>query len=262
MRDDRSDDTARFMQAIAAFSDEPEPVGELGRKIADHPDAAVSAILSEIDETVLRRNLTFVAQSGEMVQIDVAERRVFRVLAIPMDWRDAFAPLVGVDCSGRQGAELMQLFMMFAETASPIYVSADLPDRCKTAGFMGVTLRELRDVYTDLKALSGLPAPLAIALGSLLSHTTASCIVSSGRVLHTSGDEAFQAALRSVCQTVSLETQAQPVVRLWQGGLPQDVAALAATSGDVTLALAVSNEAMISAYAKLRRAFAPDAGAP
>lgn len=159
MRDDRSDHTARFMQAIAAFSDEPEPVGELGRKIADHPDAAVSAILSEIDETVLRRNLTFVAQSGEMVQIDVAERRVFRVLAIPMDWRDAFAPLVGVDCSGRQGAELMQLFMMFAETASPIYVSADLPDRCKTAGFKGVTLRELREVYTDLKALSGLPAP-------------------------------------------------------------------------------------------------------
>lgn len=251
MQDDRRDDTARFMQAIAAFSADIDPVGELGRRIGSTEQDALGGILTEIAETVLRRYLTFANSDGQEVQIDVAERRVHRVLAIPRAWSDDFGVLVGVDLSEGHGTDLLQLLQRVAGSRGALFVRTDLPDREKAAGFKGVTLRELRETQHRSVALDLLPDNLAAALMRAQSSSAASLVLQDGSTVQHSGDQALQEVLERVCQTFTETICKTPVLHLWHEAVARDCAVIAYHGAEVTFALLVRSERMMSVFVDL-----------
>lgn len=254
MPEDRTDETARFMQIITAFSAAPEPVSEFGRRLSAAGDTVLSGILNEISETVLRRFLTFAAMTGEEVQLDVAERRVHRVLAIPMSWRSDHGALVGVDLSEGQAAELLRLLQRFASCGSELFVKAALPDREKAPGYEGVTLREMRASQSAMNFFAALPSRLATALVQAQSCASGAYIVTGDGASIGSGSDEAQHTLQTLCKTLAAEGAVKPSVRLWSGAFSGDVSAIALQSENVSAGFFLPPAQMISVFTNLKNA--------
>lgn len=248
MQRDRRNETARFMQAIAAFSASIDPGEEQGRRISASQKAAVSAMLAEIAETVLRRHVTFVSPSGVEVTLDVAERRVHRVLAIPIAWRSDFRELIGQDLTAGHGPELLQLFMTLSDGSGDLYVQTGLPDRKQAAGYSGVTVRELENAQDLWATLVPLPAQLRGVTMRALVHARACVIVNNGTLLQGFGDARDQATLRSLCDGAVTAGGEGPFVRLWHAGWVPDCAVVMVHAEPATVAVLIPSDQMVSLF--------------
>ena len=139
-----SDDTDRFLRAIAAFSAEAEPLSEHGRRIATHSTTALERVLTEIDETVVRRLVQFTTGRGDALTLDLSERRVHQITAVPPNLRDTHQELIGKSLTSEHAQQFLALLNSFTVEVDVLYAKASLADACQTTGFSGVSVSDLR----------------------------------------------------------------------------------------------------------------------
>jgi hypothetical protein len=127
-------------------------------------DAILPAMLQEIDETIMARELTFHSDTGDSITLTAKGRRLWRICeAKPKDLIPKGADLVKVNLSGDDDATmgaLTKLMQKFAETTKMLSVSVAETAPGSDYSAMGITVQMLRDTWNAPSAPSA-PADLA-----------------------------------------------------------------------------------------------------
>ena len=80
MPDDPTPETIILQTAIARLTDQPAPVTQSGRIITSETNNdPMAALLDEVNQTVLRRQLQFTNSNGAHLHLEAANRRILRV---------------------------------------------------------------------------------------------------------------------------------------------------------------------------------------
>jgi hypothetical protein len=213
MQRKRKDDTGRFVQAIAAFSAAPEKVTPRGRLLNKDAKSSLHAIATEINETVLRRTLVLRTSSGKELVLDVGERRVLEVPALPAGTKESQAGLESRSLSEDDTPAFLDLLRDFAQDESEISVFSQLQNSTGKSGFGGISAPKLLDWLAEVPSLN-LPEPCVAALeASKVSASAVLLAFGEDRPFSWGGAEAL--------------TQLEGIARAWPD--PQDM------SGRVTL---------------------------
>ncbi|WP_227268607.1 hypothetical protein [Roseobacter weihaiensis] len=218
-----NDDTARFMRAIAGFSAAPETVTRLGRALVQS-GGALEAMLVEINETVLRRTLTFRTDAGATLSLDVSERRVLRVVDAPVSEDKRCASVVKRVLTAEDAKPLMRLLADCIPPDDQVYVVSALPDDPATAVFEGISVRDLMDVKAPQDTAAELPKRLADMVVQGKNNMRAMTCYADREALVRWGQNDLCAAADSILP--SLLPDPGPSVTLWHGGLREDSALL------------------------------------
>lgn len=218
-----NDDTARFMRAIAGFSAAPEAVTKLGRALTQ-AEGALEAILVEINETVLRRILTFRTDAGAALSLDVVERRVLRVVDAPVSGDSRYGSVVKRVLTAEDAKTLMRFLADCIAPDDQLHVVSALPDDPATAVFEGISVRDLMDLKAAQDTAAELPKPLADMLAQGKDDIRAMVCYAEREALVRWGQEDLCAAADRILP--SLPPDSEPSVTLWHGGLREDTALL------------------------------------
>ncbi len=256
MCSERADDTSRFMQAIAALSAAPEPVSEYGRLISSDRRNAFEAILSEITETVLRRELTFKNENGEHLTLDVAERRILRVVDVCKSLGSARGDVPSQCLAPEHSGETLRLLQRFQNLAQDIFVRIRLPESPAPAGYTGISVRDLRAALEEAVSDTRVPEPLARALEICRMHASVAVTDASGGIVALFGKEDESSALSQVsAQFFELnQKNGDNVVHLWRwSSHPTKIVILAKANG-ICVSLVTSHAHMTECFNQLRRA--------
>ncbi|MEE4189383.1 MAG: hypothetical protein V2I76_13160 [Roseobacter sp.] len=221
-----SDDTGRFMQAIAAFSAAPEDVTEYGRRIASGAQAIPAAIVTEITETVLRREVHFTAKDGDALALDVSERRVHRITKLPKALRADFAELLDRELVPEDASALTNLIAAMAKTATALFARASLPERHTPVGFKGVPAQDLAILPEGGATQTETTGHLRDIVEKLTPELAALYFISDGCDPTTKGDGAFVSALAKALEAQRPPDLLRPRAFLWQPALIEGHAVL------------------------------------
>jgi hypothetical protein len=255
---DFNPDEAILANNLALYTCADVTLGSPARKVAE--DAFIdlgSALLREVEQTLLPRRLSFQAESGDLLQIEVSDRRIFQVVAVQGPWTaprhvNQVGQLLTFP-SDSDIAALQDMLNAFVaghtqlSVRSRPWVPADFP-----AG-SGVSLGVLRHVMTALP-----DAPKEKALIDFISVLgfipIAFTLLRHGAPVQTLGSEEDRAALHAIvgadfatiAETTSGDGSDQLVV-LVAGSVCQDApdqspALLLANSGPEQLLLWLNSE--------------------
>lgn len=160
--------------------------GERKVTLSDEP-SGLQAILVEISETVLARELRFAANSGRVLSLLVSARRVHQVVAAPNK------NLVGQDLSEEeqtQAGDLKALFAAVLGNAQTLSISATRPDQSvdpTSVGWSADTLASLWGVELFPEPID--PPTLAEFLDHFRAIRLAELRFEGGRQAGSDGDE-------------------------------------------------------------------------
>jgi hypothetical protein len=255
MSSERADDTARFMQAIAALSAAPEPVSELGRLISKDRQKGLESILMEITETVLRRQLTFRNEEGGYLTLDVAERRILRVVDLCNALGTAPWALPSPFLAPQHASETLRLLRRFQEKQSNIFVTIRQPDMPAPTGCTGVSVRDLEAAMEGAPAGTGLPEPLARALEICRVHASGAVTDGDGNVVTVFGSEDESAALSKVGPRFFEMRETDSAVHLWRWSAEPPKTVILAKRDGLCVSLVTSPSHMTACFNQLRSAF-------
>jgi hypothetical protein len=214
-----SDDTGRFVQAIAAFSAAPEDVTEYGRRIATEREAIPKAILTEITETVLRREVCFTTDQGVVLALDVSERRIHRILKLPEALQADFTGLLDRELVPEDAGALKALFEATAKIAKTLFAKACLPDAKVAVGFKGIPVQDLHLASQIGSRLSEPENSLSAVIDKLTPELKAIYLVSDSAEPTSKGDMAFVQALAQALDSQRPPDHLCPRAFLWQPAL-------------------------------------------
>lgn len=215
---EQKDDTDRFVQAIAALSAAPERVSHLGRQLLSGEAGCLSSILVEFEETVLRRYLILQTEKEEKLFVDVAERRLTSVLAMPTNLEMTYSQLAGKALEDSDVHEVAALLSDFASSSANIYVSSALPGEHEEIDFGGISVRALQESGKEIQ-LSDVPEAYSRAINECKAHVQAMVVVLlDGQVLFSQGDTTLCEALTNRLVHLAPNRSKHQQVTLWQGG--------------------------------------------
>lgn len=223
MQDKRKDDTGRFVRAIAAFSSAPETGTERGRRLALSADNQVHTILTEINETVLRRTLVFCNPASETLALDVTERRV---LYIRQSNDPAASTLCDKSLTDEDTFAFINLLVRFCGTHRDLFVKAYFPDPLSASEFGGLSVRALFELENNEVAPDTLPPALAHAIdGSKGMVFGLVASLQDGSTIEWGEAQTVKALAQLLEQADALSPEMSDVM-LWYGDLDQNRAVL------------------------------------
>lgn len=252
MAQDRTDDTGRFMNAIAAFSAAPEEVTIYGRRIGARDTSIVDAILSEINETVLRRVLHFSTPDGLGLSLDVSERRVYRLRSLPRDLEQRYNHLLRRNLTEQDASEFLEIADALSEDSSCLYVKASLPDKPDALGFDALSIRVLLSARENASKLSNLPAQITNAISEGQGRELAIYVRTGDAGLTRLGEAVYWDSLGQISNTFDAEGFTKPFIRLWQGALVKDCGLLLAALDGHLIAMLVPQDQIMEQFALWR----------
>ena len=253
MAHDRADDTSRFMNAIAAFSAAPEKTTICGRLVGTEAGSLVDAIVAEVNETVLRRILHFTTPEGSVLSLDVSERRVYRLHALPRSLEAKYAHLLQRNLTAQDAAQFLEIAEELSQTSSTLYAKASLPEAGDAAGFEALSMWHVLAAKENAVKMSNLPAEFAHAIPKARECALALCVRSDGTSLLRSGNAEHCDALEQASDASVAGTEAKPLVRLWDGAIVADHAFLLATMDGSSMAMLVPTSQISEQFALWRR---------
>ena len=176
--------------------------------------AILPAMLQEIDETILARELTFYSDTGNSITLVAKGRRLWRVCtAKPKSLIPKGTDLVAVNLSDSNTDEmraLAKLMHKFAETAKSLSVSIAETEPDSDYSAMGLSVRILRDTWgvsaevstgvsadaaatdddpKDAAATPGGPASLQEFVDGLSNEILASAVMADDTLISSSGSD-------------------------------------------------------------------------
>jgi hypothetical protein len=177
-----------------------------GRRILTEAgnDAILPAMLQEIDETILARELTFHSDTGNSITLTAKGRRLWRICeAKPKSLIPKGADLVKVNLSGDDDATmdaLTKLMQKFAETTKVLSVSVAETAPGSDYSAMGITVRMLRDTWNTPSASSASsassapadfvgPASLKEFVDGFSTEILASVVIAGDTLLSSTGSD-------------------------------------------------------------------------
>lgn len=252
MTQKRKDDTGRFMQAIAALSAEPEQITAKGRWLRPVGGDLLGAVLTELDETVLRRHLVFKNDQGQSVALDIGERRLFMVLALPQALHAEHGDLLDRPLSEKDSGRVHAAFSAFCALGVNVFVRSHLPETEETTEFGGLSATQLRHRITS-QALSGVPEDIAQAIHATKPEVTALVVADADEILARYGEEAACDLLSARLAECSL--QVQPQVTHWQSDTISATTLLLAQTQAVKIAALIPPENAFLSFTRIDRAF-------
>jgi hypothetical protein len=215
MKQKRKDDTGRFMQAIAAFSAAPERITPLGRQLLVASGGLVESILSELDETVLRRHLLFKSNAGQELVLDVGERRLYGVLVVPPTLEADCGTLVGKQLSEEDCTAVHRALTAFCASASDVFVTSRLPQKTEKTDFTGLSVTTLRQ-YGSGSLETGLPQELVDVIEACRPQVLALAAAKDTEVVLLHGDKAQSSILAERLVKRAGRAGTDRGVTLWQ----------------------------------------------
>lgn len=253
MAHNRTDDTSRFMNAIAAFSAAPEEITVYGRLIGTQSVSFLDAILAEINETVLRRVLHFTTPDAVSLSVDVSERRVHRLHALPCALREKYDYLLGRNLTVQDAAAIVEIAQALAQTGSALYVRASLPDKTDALGFDGLSVGDVLAAKENATNASDVPVQFGNAISQAQKYAQSLSVQSGKTSLVRLGDAASCDALEEVSNAQAEDGATKPFVRLWQGGLVAEHALLIAMMDGFSVAMFLPAEHVQEQFTLLHR---------
>jgi hypothetical protein len=210
---------ARLSAMVAKFGGEPERRSPHGRVLtAAEPQGLIEAVLEEIDETVLARELQFRNGRGEEVRLEVSGRRLLRVASVtPKELADTGGAAIGAMISDADGAASRGLaevlWTMATDSPSFAVVSRKLscrPDPAET----GCSPEALRASWKRLDARPERARPPTIAdlITRVSPYTIAFIRLEGGTVVQKQGEHQL------LCQLVQLARIDAPGARRFPPG--------------------------------------------
>ncbi|MFK7745169.1 MAG: hypothetical protein AB8B47_08940 [Roseobacter sp.] len=211
-----NDETGRFMRAVAALSAAPEDVSELGRRlkpVSRVNEPLLAGMIHEIDETVLRRNLTFRNASHEFVTLEVMERRILKVAmcsdeVCDQNWQ-------GKHVASADAASIIEIMRGLADKKQDIYVSSNLCDTAASAPFEGVSARDLNAVMDTVLNHENMPSELDVFLESSKEYALAFASISPSGALSVWGDGQYAAVLENACEQNAETDKSTDGIKIW-----------------------------------------------
>lgn len=145
------DDDGLLLQHLCVFITDEVEFGCQVRPIATAAnDSLFDALLREIDGTILPRRLTFKSDDSNVLDLDVADRRVMRVVAATGPWASVVRdPLLGQLLSPSveaDAAKMLDLLFIFSAGRQTVTVRSQREDSITSAGSCGIPTSALRQL--------------------------------------------------------------------------------------------------------------------
>jgi hypothetical protein len=141
-------DVDRLSAAVAKLGAAPEPRTRHGRALtAADPQSLVEAVLTEIDETVLGRELILRNDRGEEIRLEVSGRRLLRMTAVaPKERAEAWAGTIGasvVEANGAASRAVLEVLRAMAEGSPAFGIASRKLSRRPGSAEMGCSAEAL-----------------------------------------------------------------------------------------------------------------------
>ena len=230
-----NDETGRLMRAIAALSAAPEPVGPFGRRLIAEPASSINllnALLAEVNETVLRRTLTFAGQGSSVLKLDVKERRIVQVVSLENASASTFPHCSSRTLTHEDADEILQLLCTFCESAGRLTVLSNLPDVQQLDVYGGVSCGDLEACLGKRDAKPALQADALAAMELTKEYAVALLSVERDNRIERWGSEVRCTSLERLLPVLQ-EATGTAEVRVWPEGLRDNLALLTARQSDL-----------------------------
>lgn len=230
-----TDETGRFMKAIAAFSALPEVTTAHGRLLQMETTEPAQAILVEISETVLHRYLTISRNDGERIILDVSERRVLTVIEVPHSFAENHGSLAGRQLDDQDAANLWAFFSDFAKGAKALFVQSLLP-KSGSSVFGGVPVGRLFDLAANAQDQS-MPSHLAQVFAGSVGQSISFVAYRSEECLIEEGAPQDRDILKTYLKGWPSRSETERKVTLWAVSADLTRSTLLVTEKDIKVAL-------------------------
>lgn len=247
------EETDRFMQAIAAFSAAPDEVTPRGRRLQHRNKGAMQAILSEIDETVLRRNLVFTTKSDAELVLDVGERRLLAIVSMPADLDALCSNLSGRPLQEADAAAARSLLAEFAGIENDIFVSSQVSEDSGAEAYGGLSAKFLM-AQENMKTLNGVSDALIQAIEMSKPQCRALVVSRLGEALLQHGDTELCDSLEHQLTEAGSNNPLRRDVVLWHSGRGSVDCVMRAEANDVQIAMVGSYDLFEPLFATWRNA--------
>lgn len=161
-------DRDRLKNALSKLANEPSLAGQARRLTGETTEALVLAMLTEVDETVIGRRLSFSAGNRRFV-LDAANRRVlYAVSPVDIDLSDKEDPA--------QAEALRAGLLSFVEGQTEVSVITSPSAAARETGTLGIAATVLAEAWgleTELSLSDPLSPVLARLLGEVSKEVTA-----------------------------------------------------------------------------------------
>ena len=212
----------RLMRVVGALSSINEVFDDSGRLI--HADgegrfAALQLILSEIEETIMRRNLLFRSSAAQSLTIEVMERRVMQITQAdcPIAARQLVDEVIGRPLTSDDTGQVFEVLQAFCADTKKLHLVSQLPTEILSSALDGVSWCDLSRLSASAVANQTLPGNLAVAIDATKAVAHALVSVGKGKTQTKFGDPAACNALARLMPLAENPTR-EASLRVWSIG--------------------------------------------
>jgi hypothetical protein len=206
-------DSDNLISKIARLASR-EDAFDQGRRVLSGTgrDEILGAVLQEIDETVLARQLTFNAQPGHSIVLIAKGRRLQKICEIePESLAAVGSDLISQYLSGQDDGHMVgltQLMVSFAEGADRLSVSVDEIGAGGDNSAIGVSVQSLSAAWLPASSANG-PVTLGDFLASCRGDLIASILLENGALVSQSGAEKQAKRLKELAESAADDIDAE-----------------------------------------------------
>ncbi len=209
MSDGHSDDERRLITVLEQLGREPAPCTEAGRLIFEGDDGGLAAVLSQIDQTVLPRRLSFCDGDGRSLICDVVERRIMKIAG------------AGNALLKEEAFRISQKLERFCDAASVIYLRSEILSDMHSGGDVGLSTADLKLHLADRRTAADVSALIEASLSQSESYALAIVDHHADGSVHENGQSRLCEILREMCAPSAGEPEADqqgsPTHQIWIG---------------------------------------------
>ncbi|WP_299829616.1 hypothetical protein [uncultured Roseobacter sp.] len=212
----------RLQDVLRSLAAESAEITEYGRRISGQGGAiGLTAILREIEETVLPRRLIFTGNAGMQLNLLVAERRILHIGA------------KADDVSDTEGADVAARLQAFCTAVTEVHVCCELSDHGSAKGIAGLSPSDLAPFLSADADVAKPPVPVETALAESESYALALCDAASGSDVRLKGQDSICARLQRLEENPAAGAEnggnSTPGCQVWMGDQSDPFAILLVT---------------------------------
>ncbi len=205
-------DIERLSGAVAKLGAKPEPRAAHGRVLdAVNPQGLFEAVLGEIEETILGRELWLRNARGEEVRLEVSGRRLLRMCSVaPKELGGACEPHIGapiIDAHGPASCAVAEVLSAMAKGSPSIAVVSSKLSRCPDSAETGCSTEALLASWTRRKTSFARfnPPPVAARVTRISTYSNALVLLADGRLIRQEGEQELICHLTHMSRIESLQ---------------------------------------------------------
>lgn len=216
-----SQETDRLMRAMAALSAAPNVLTDAGRLLSgQEAHTSLELLLSEVNETVLRRQLTFSDGGKTSFTVEVREKRLLKISCETPALGASGEQILNKELTQGDAAQTIKVLRKYCDQMPVLYVVSALVRGSDTGTYEGIPCADLRKLAMNHQRTPALDE-LRQAVEQSKSFAEALVVLVDGVSTTKHGDPDQIEALSDLSAKSSLQETSMGL-RIWQGGLADD----------------------------------------